>query len=133
MNVCQLRNQFMLMWNKNILITNVRICQTTWQQHRYRTSSLLRFLTLVSRKIRYVNCDLLLWMRIECPIKSLGKDMYFFLCLFSHFLKVFHLKIFVYALYVQFHLIYNWIFDLSRRPRRGHLFKKSQGASALRL
>ena len=33
MNVCQLRNKFMLMWNKNIFIPNVRICQTTWQQH----------------------------------------------------------------------------------------------------
>ena len=32
--VCQLRNKFMLMWNKNIFIPNVRICQTTWQQHR---------------------------------------------------------------------------------------------------
>ena len=31
-NVCQLRNKFMLMWNKNIFIPNVRICQTTWQQ-----------------------------------------------------------------------------------------------------
>ena len=30
--VCQLRNKFMLMWNKNIFIPNVRICQTTWQQ-----------------------------------------------------------------------------------------------------
>ena len=34
MNVCQLRNKFMLMWNKNIFIPNVRICQTTWQQHK---------------------------------------------------------------------------------------------------
>ena len=35
MNVCQLRNKFMLMWNKNIFIPNVRICQTTWQQHKF--------------------------------------------------------------------------------------------------
>ena len=33
MNVHQLRNKFMLMWNKNIFILHVRICQTTWQQH----------------------------------------------------------------------------------------------------
>ena len=32
-HVCQLRNKFMLMWNKNIFVPNVRICQTTWQQH----------------------------------------------------------------------------------------------------
>ena len=31
MNVCQLQNVFMLMWNKNIFIPYVRICQTTWQ------------------------------------------------------------------------------------------------------
>ena len=33
MNVSQLQNKFMLMWNKNIFIPNVRICQTTWNQH----------------------------------------------------------------------------------------------------
>ena len=31
-NVCQLLNKFMLMWNKNILIWFVHFCQTTWQQ-----------------------------------------------------------------------------------------------------
>ena len=33
--VCQLRNKFMLMWNKNIFIPNVWICQTTWQQQKF--------------------------------------------------------------------------------------------------
>ena len=72
---------------------------------RYRTTSLLRFLTLVSRKIRYVNCGLLLWMRIECPIKTLGKDMYLFpmsltflFSLFEHiFFKNFRLCFIVYT------------------------------------
>ena len=36
MNVCQLRNKFMLMWNKNIFIWFVHFCQTTWQQ-QYKT------------------------------------------------------------------------------------------------
>ena len=30
MNACQLRNKFILMWNKNIFIPNVRICQIPW-------------------------------------------------------------------------------------------------------
>ena len=36
MNVRQLRNKFMLMWNKNIFILHVRICQTTWQQQKFQ-------------------------------------------------------------------------------------------------
>ena len=32
-NVCQLRNKFMFMWNKNVFIWFVHFCQTTWQQH----------------------------------------------------------------------------------------------------
>ena len=34
MNVCQLRNKFMLVRNKNILIWFVHSCQNTWQQHK---------------------------------------------------------------------------------------------------
>ena len=33
MNVCQLRNKFILMRNKNKLVWFVHFCQTTWQQH----------------------------------------------------------------------------------------------------
>ena len=32
--VHQLRNKFMLVWNKNILIRFVHFCQNTWQQHK---------------------------------------------------------------------------------------------------
>ena len=37
MIVCQLRNKFMLVRNKNILIWFVHFCQTTWQQHMSKT------------------------------------------------------------------------------------------------
>ena len=46
MNVCQLRNKFMLMWNKNIFIWFVHFCQTTWQQQI--TSSSWKFINLSS-------------------------------------------------------------------------------------
>ena len=32
--MCQLRNKFMLVWNKNILIRFVHFCQNTWQQQK---------------------------------------------------------------------------------------------------